>query len=108
VGTIFRDPDGHTKPETYSAIYSNESCNVCGEPADAQWAGHESIGICEACAINVLPRLIADAVRARFGESHGSGANGAFLRSEGEIRLAYWQAACASLSRPKTYEAMAD
>ena len=37
-------------------------CAVCGESATALWHGAKPIAICETCAVDVLPTLIADAI----------------------------------------------
>ncbi len=37
-------------------------CFVCGNKPDAFWVGHAEVFVCRECAINVLPKLIADAL----------------------------------------------
>ena len=39
-----------------------EYCHVCGKPAAASWHGAQVIAICEECAVNDLPSLIADSI----------------------------------------------
>ncbi len=39
------------------------TCDICGErPAAAYWAGQKEFCVCRKCALEVLPRLAADAV----------------------------------------------
>jgi len=39
-----------------------ESCCLCGKKSTAYWRGEKWIGICRWCAIDDLPKLMADAV----------------------------------------------
>lgn len=50
------------KEEDYPAIKGK--CDLCGEPAsNAYWEGSGiTLEVCEGCAVNILPRIIADAV----------------------------------------------
>ena len=53
--------------------YVGETCTICDKTADAMWSGMRGdVFICAHCAINTLPRLIADAffsdVRRRLRE----------------------------------------
>jgi len=40
-------------------------CQICGKEPDAVWTGQKEVVICLNCALNVLPKLIADAVANR-------------------------------------------
>lgn len=53
-----------TRTRQIEAFVSPKSrCAVCGDPDwRAMWAGHVVLCVCRRCAIEVLPRLIADAV----------------------------------------------
>lgn len=44
-------------------------CDVCDQPATARWRGHRPISICPTCAIEVLPRLAADAIDVSAADS---------------------------------------
>ena len=37
-------------------------CSLCHEPAVAQWHDKGTIGLCATCAVEHIPRLLADAV----------------------------------------------
>jgi hypothetical protein len=37
-------------------------CCICGGQSVACWAGKQMLEVCYHCAVNVLPKLIADAV----------------------------------------------
>lgn len=66
MATIFRDTSG----KVVWAEQAVDPCDVCGEPADAAWYGKANIHVCQECAINALPKLIADAIEAKSNESN--------------------------------------
>ncbi len=37
-------------------------CFNCGHPAAALWRGHTPVAVCRPCALDTLPRLLADAL----------------------------------------------
>jgi hypothetical protein len=39
-----------------------EYCFACGQPATAAWRGDHAMGVCSLCAVEILPKLIGDAV----------------------------------------------
>ena len=40
-----------------------EYCSICGQPAASAWHGENAtIAVCSVCAIDALPKLIADAL----------------------------------------------
>lgn len=39
-----------------------EFCAFCDHPATAAWSGRRLIAVCPSCAIDVLPKLAADAI----------------------------------------------
>lgn len=45
-----------------SADSGQASCSICGCCADASWVGEVEVHVCRSCAIDVLPRLMADAI----------------------------------------------
>jgi hypothetical protein len=70
-------------------------CFVCQNPADAVWIGYQNVSVCRSCAVNTLPRLIADTVAAQ----HQAGADyRVFEETEREIVAAFWKGATASLA----------
>jgi hypothetical protein len=87
---IIRDLDGHitNDEDVQGRLPDGENdCCVCGRPANAVWTAGPSILICCVCAVDVLPKLIADAVA-------GGGVMNtvAFRHIEGEMLLNYWRA----------------
>jgi ribosomal protein L37AE/L43A len=42
--------------------FPNAKCSVCNKPASAMWRGATDLFICQECAVNILPRLMADAI----------------------------------------------
>jgi hypothetical protein len=66
----------------------DEPCNVCGGRSRAMWCCEKEIYVCSECAINTLPRLIADAVCAAYSRTQAS----TFERIETEITRNYWKA----------------
>ena len=61
-------------------------CLFCGEPFNAMWHGSEGVlYICTACAVEVLPRVIADAVVDK-GSRGIAGAETAWKTSEHYFR----------------------
>lgn len=68
-------------------VNPNSTCQLCGKPFNAHWAGAEKPGksneffnlyFCTECAVEVLPRVIADAVV----DTHGTDANAALKCEE--------------------------
>lgn len=45
-----------------SDIRQADLCDVCDQAATARWRGNRNIAICSTCAIDVLPKLMADAI----------------------------------------------
>lgn len=43
-------------------LYPKSKCSICGHPAIAMWNGINEVFVCRDCAINILPRLMADAI----------------------------------------------
>ncbi len=67
-------------------------CIFCrGRSADAVWIGKQTVGVCQPCAIDILPKLIGDAVCNRVNadreglqdvaERHWTAAKGNFFES---------------------------
>jgi len=68
-------------------------CFHCGKEAHAVWHGNtESVQVCQACATEVLPALIADAVNA------GAMGTVGFMNHLKTIECAYWKAVAARLA----------
>lgn len=94
MSAILRDSDG--KPlDGFNAELAHGGCCVCAGRADAIWMGESAIRICRDCAVRDLPRLIADAVFARFsrGRNHSH-----FEAQEREVLLSYWKGIAAAQS----------
>jgi hypothetical protein len=43
-------------------LYPDAKCSICGSHPTAMWRGVSDVFICPGCAVDVLPRLIADAL----------------------------------------------
>ena len=75
-------------------MYAGKRCRLCGNdhPA-AMWRGEMDIFVCTTCAIDVLPRLIADAVVSDHADFTS------VLEDKNRIDKAFWEAvACRALS----------
>lgn len=70
-------------------IGDGEKCFSCGKSPDAVWHGSAAnVFVCSACAVFVLPALIADAVSIPKSKN---GFNSAQL-SIGEVTSTFWKA----------------
>jgi hypothetical protein len=74
---------------------SPELCFACGEPAAAVWVGHQNTAACERCAVEILPALIADAVR-----TGGPGTNG-YQGALTAVTAAFWKGVANRLAAEK-------
>jgi hypothetical protein len=54
-----KNPDGSEEEQD---LYPDSKCSICGAEPSAMWGGQEPIFVCRNCALDVLPRLIADAL----------------------------------------------
>ncbi len=72
---------------------AKEQCFHCGREAHASWHGNtESVHVCEACALGVLPALIADAVHV------GPTGTVGFMHHLKAVECAYWKAVASRLA----------
>ncbi len=67
-------------------------CFCCSRKAQAVWHGQETVHVCESCAVEVLPALIADAVHA------GSLGTLGFMNHLKAVEAEYWKAVAARLA----------
>lgn len=75
------------------------TCLVCGKAPDAIWAGTGIITVCRGCAVDVLPRLIADALfRARWEPGSGLTITKAFKEYWTRAGASFWQGVAHNLS----------
>lgn len=68
---LYYDADGHAK-STIEVVGVQLACFGCGcDKPNACWIGTEIVGICSACARDILPSLYVDAIAAdpEFGPS---------------------------------------
>lgn len=71
-------------------------CCVCGEQPAAYWRGERVVAVCATCAVEVLPKLIADAV---VGPTCGHKTVIARLReAERRAKAAFWEAAACAIA----------
>lgn len=86
------------------------ACLVCGGRPNAIWVGEDILTVCRKCAIDVLPRIMADATA---GVLQGCVASGQPMEVRNAMRSAwaraeslYWQAAAHAMAmlfrRPKS------
>ena len=67
----------------------NERCHLCGAVAHAFWQGDQRISVCQTCAIDILPALLADAIR--FGTTNRSQST---FRTLDTFTKRFWRALC--------------
>jgi hypothetical protein len=101
MSTIFRDIKG--QPIEQMTGHASKKCDMCDRvPPDAFWVGHRTISICYHCAIENLPRLIADAMRARSRDRSW------LLRTRDQMLERFWYAAALALAgETPTHESVA-
>ena len=63
-------------------------CCICAQPATALWHGSSAIAVCAACAVEVLPALMADAIYLVPRDAADAAAKRAWSAAE----AAYWRA----------------
>jgi hypothetical protein len=91
MGTTFRDTKG--QPIEIAAGHASKECDACGRrPPDAFWVGPRTISICYHCALEVMPSLIADAMRARSRDRSW------LLRTKDKMLEQFWYAAALALA----------
>jgi hypothetical protein len=94
VGAIFRELGGRVIEP--SVEHYAEPCSICGGKSDAYWSGKQTITVCYTCATQVLPCLIADAMRAlHFGgrDTHQ------LVKTNEWMNSRFWRAAALALSK---------
>ena len=71
----------------------NANCSLCGGKSVAVWhvGASPPLDVCESCAIDVLPRLIADAVHARAPHE--------YKQAIQNVERAFWEAAAIRIWR---------
>jgi hypothetical protein len=74
-----------------------QKCFLCGGPPTAYWFGSERVvAVCPACATDVLPRLLADAI---VGPVCGHKTVVGRLRlAERVAKAAFWEAAASAIA----------
>ncbi len=87
----------------------NTRCFYCGETANATWHGcGENVNVCRQCAIDHLPRLIADAIflpNRQRGKSSGAAHHA--QKQLTEIERNFWTAiACRVDSEAADWESL--
>ncbi len=74
----------------------SQICSFCGGEAHSYWHDIEDVRCCRKCAVEVLPKLAADAVV--LDKKHPSLESAASLFFE-QVKANYWQACFKSLLR---------
>jgi hypothetical protein len=98
---IHHDKDGHpsSSDPTLGSRLKDAKCHFCYERPDACWHGAGGFFfVCADCATDEMPKLIADAIAARYGDA-GPATISPFLNSEQRILKTLWRGACSTLSR---------
>lgn len=85
MGVIMRDEDGHPLSDHHSQKGKCVCC-VCDNLASGYWSCKASIYICSSCAIDVLPRLVADAYFAANPNWPGG-----YEKCEREVVISFWK-----------------
>jgi hypothetical protein len=74
-----------------------ETCSFCGAPqAAGWWHGEQRVSVCRTCAVQTLPRLMADALvgeREDFRHVYAS-----LYRELLEAERHFWMAACGAIA----------
>lgn len=73
-------------------------CTFCGDAADGYWCGEEMVKACSSCAVNVLPKLIADTVGLPPAGQR-TNAHCAALGILDHVRGVFWEAMSCRLAR---------
>lgn len=74
----------------------DDKCAFCDRKPTAYWHGiNANISVCESCAVDILPRLIADAINIEAHDVHASYTATQQLK---RCELSFWQAFAARLS----------
>jgi hypothetical protein len=91
------DESGQEAPAFTRQLYPGvEVCSFCGEPtASGWWRGHQSISLCRRCAIEDLPRLLADAIAGERADAPNVVGN--LQRAWEQAESRFWQAACVAI-----------
>ena len=94
MATIFRDQNGRGIDQR-SRASEKAKCGFCGDrSADATWWTYEGdFHICYPCAIQALPAMIADALRAQ------PNAGRQLIETQEKMNAAFWRAAALALAR---------
>ena len=70
-------------------------CQVCGHPASAFWEGTEDIAVCAGCAVEIVTKLIGDAIQLPSGRDSAQRCKSTVQR----VTLHLWQALAMRLIR---------
>lgn len=99
MAVLRRDADGHG--ECDGAHVPDDKCMMCGSPGDAAWYTSPPVVVCFRCAVDILPRLIADAM-AGFHSRGGPCTNLYYhgLQNEKDVLVHFWKAVSAA-QRPR-------
>jgi hypothetical protein len=83
-----------------------EVCSFCGEPnATGWWMGHQIIAVCHGCALDAVPKLMADALVDEYGHKRPI----ATLRQLQQVaEKNFWEAATLAVLRAVRAEAQMD
>lgn len=77
-------------------IFPRGTCVFCGKRADAVWWGNGYTRVCKQCAVDILPRLIADAMVNGDGTEYGE-----ILEIFQALKAPFLEAALAQMTRAR-------
>lgn len=85
--------------EADGTTYGTGKCTICGEKATGYWHGEGLVEVCHHCAIDVLPKLIADAIHVpRVDHRPGPWPVEAGRNALSRVKAAFWEAMSSRLA----------
>lgn len=75
----------------------SRKCSFCESPSTAYWTMANTVEVCSACALDILPALIADAAVGHM--KHADRAREAAERGLDRLTATYWKAVTSAIAR---------
>lgn len=98
MGEIHYDADGHIQDNEWLDNLDKDEvvCFECQGRPGAYWVGSQTIFVCHKCAIDVVPKLIADAIASLYPRASFNADT--IERAEPKILRSLWHGACSVLA----------
>ena len=98
-GESWHDESGQEAHGFTHQLYPGvEICSFCGKPqASGWWRGHQTVSLWRRCAIEEVPRLMADAIAGECADAPHVVANLQRAWEQSEAR--FWLAACCAIAQ---------